>query len=314
MPAGIETHARQPVDHDQEPKHMPLTEITFDSIKYLKPSFKKENDKYNKIRESIIVGIINNTIDTAFYHDHDWADFKLKINSYVSHICKVHGIDKKDILTKHAILMGGRGNHYDIMLTVTTTKKKHEFRIEWKFNATSYRKAPQFASFGKPSQYLNMNFEEYFYDNYLEKIATYGDLPMPPRDEYLKQIHSTNVKCLKLFKDKYSNNKDFNIYCNINSKEAIKNFIQLADFKDNFTMSNYLLTTQKNKYYMCYKNGKIYYEEFIYDINMFNFNTLIKKDHCNYLYLTDTGELLEIKLRFKNGNGLQFPAFQLKFK
>ena len=73
---------------------------------------------------------------------------------------------------------------------------------------------------------------------------------------------------------------------------------------------NYLLSSQNNKIYMLYKNGKIYSQ----CINRENYEiTSYKKEPQlqRYLATTKTGIQLKILLRWKNGNGIAFPAFQI---
>ncbi len=75
-------------------------------------------------------------------------------------------------------------------------------------------------------------------------------------------------------------------------------------------LSDYLLKSQKEKIYMCYKENTFYYETL--DEKLYKIVQLEKKENTNYIYRTELGIKLEIKLRFKNGCGLQFPAFQIR--
>ena len=63
---------------------------------------------------------------------------------------------------------------------------------------------------------------------------------------------------------------------------------------------------------MCYKENKISYDTL--DEKLYKIIQLEKKENTNYIYRTELGMKLEIKLRFKNGCGLQFPALQIKRK
>ena len=64
---------------------------------------------------------------------------------------------------------------------------------------------------------------------------------------------------------------------------------------------------------MCYNNGKMYYDK-VRDKDMFILHKLIEKTNTSYIYETKNGMKLEIRLRFKNGCGLCYPAFQIKRK
>lgn len=69
--------------------------ITLDDIKYFNIiSEKKDNDKFNKKRENIIIKVINNCkeIEDFYEKSNDWKNFKKFINDYINII-----IEKKNI-------------------------------------------------------------------------------------------------------------------------------------------------------------------------------------------------------------------------
>ena len=280
--------------------------IKFKDIDCFDKSKKTQNESFNKKREKIIEAIINKKIPEQFYKDSlEWLNLKNEIELYLKKFCKMKNIT--NIQNIKCILKGGRNNHFDIKL-ITNSK---EFNIEFKFNASCVNETPQFVSIIKPSRYLNQNFALWFYINCLWKIAEFGNLIMPQKKIYLKTIHSNKVECMKEFKDKYKNDKKFREYCKKIDKEGIREFIENTEINIS-KLSEYLLESQKNKHYMCYSNGKIYYDKLNDDI--FTLTKLVKKEKTNYIYETKSGMKLEIKLRFKNGCGLIFPAFQIRRK
>lgn len=275
--------------------------ITFNDIDYFNISDRNNNDKYNKKRENIICAIINNKIPNEFYtHSIEWKNKKKNINNFIIKLSKENNI--KNIKHLECILKGGRNYHYDFELKINGIT----YYIEFKFN-----NVPQFVSPMKPSRYLNMEFEPWFYDEYLNKIAIYGNLEIPTKEEYCTSIHSNKVKCMKEYKSKYDTDCNFKKYCMKIDKEAIKKFIGLSEIKIQ-KLSSYLLESQKNKIYMIYQNNTFKYETV--DESLYQIKKLIKKENTNYICETESGIKLEIKLRFKNGCGLQFPAFQIKRK
>ena len=268
-----------------------------------------DNNRNNKIRENIIAHIINKKIPLRYYEDavngEKWQNLKNELDVFLQTLCQDKKIDMiRDISCK---MKGGRKHNYDFNIIIN----EEIFNVEFKFNASRVRQTPEFASPMKPSQYLNMSFEEYFYDNYLFKIAEYGNLEMPSREEYLRRIHNNKVKCMKYFKEQYDLRGEFNEYCGKIDKEAIKNFIQISNINID-TLSEYLLESQKNKVYMCYRDGKFYYDRM--DTSIYKIENLIRRENTNWICQSQNGMKLEIKLRFKNGCGLQFPAFQIKRK
>ena len=149
-------------------------------------------------------------------------------------------------------------------------------------------------------------------------------MPIPEKNTYLKQIHGPNPKCMIEYKKKYyagcsrsrqcdhtPENEKFYNFCNKISQEAIHNYINTYDL-DCKELTHYLSSTQKNKVYMLYKDGKFYAET----INTDDFEIVkIEKEPSRFRYVAHliNGKRLQILLRWKNGNGIAFPGLQIKF-
>ena len=135
---------------------------------------KDNNDKNNKIRENIICKIINEEIPLDYFNDQRWVNFKTEVHKYIIILCDKINIDYNNINKIICKPKGGRSSNYDFdfVFELNDNTIKIE-KIEFKFNTNCIDDAPQFASPCKPSHYLFESFEEYFYDNYLPKIATY---------------------------------------------------------------------------------------------------------------------------------------------
>ena len=281
------------------------TKISYHSIKKFDPANGTNRDQDNAIRESVIGAIINKKIpDICYLASGEWRRLRLELNKYIETLGNKMNII---IVTVECIHRAGRMYHYDFDILLNNIV----INVEFKFNASCVIETPQFASPCKPSQFLDLNFEEWYYDNYLTLIAEYGNIIIPDRDTYIKTIGSNNVECMKLFKEKYDNDKDFNMYCKKIDKTAIKEFIQMCNL-DISILSDYLLTTQTDKIYMCYKDHNFYHD--MVDTSLYIIKNVIQKEPTNFICETNNGCKLEVKLRFKNGCGLQFPAFQIKRK
>tara|TARA_B110000285_G_scaffold76901_1_gene88542 strand:+ start:5128 stop:6123 length:996 start_codon:yes stop_codon:yes gene_type:complete len=262
-------------------------------------------DRANMLRESIIGAILNIKIPDIFYLLDEWKRLRRELNKYIETLGK-----KRNIIfdTFKCIHKAGRGNQYDFDIILNNIIV---INVEFKFNAISVIETPQFVSIGKPSRFLNTNFEEYYYDNYLPDIAKKADISIPDRDTYIKTVGRSEVECMKCFKEKYDTDKDFNLFCKKIDKQAIKEFIQMCDL-DVGLLSDYLSKTQTDKIYMCYKDNCFHLDEV--DPALYIINKVIKKEPTNFICETNNGHKLEVKLRFKNGCGLQFPALQIKRK
>jgi hypothetical protein len=277
-----------------------------------------ENDKNNKKREAIIGCIINNKLSPKYYkYSLRWNKLKKIIASYIKKLC-----DNKNITNCYkleCIHKAGRKHHYDFKIVINNNI---EFNIEFKFNAVCLNDTPQFVSPMKPSQYLEDSYEEFYYDNYFIKLVNYYNLYLPTKKEYLKQIHSPNPPSLKTHQEKYysgckqsskysGNKNDINFYEDMKkkTKESIYNFISLYDVKKE-KLSDYLLNTQKDKYYMLYKDNCMYLQTINQDDYIIT-EIIKEQKYSRYIAKTKTGNKLKILLRWKNGNGIAYPSFQI---
>jgi len=270
------------------------------------------NDINNKDRETIICNIINNNIPEDFYKNIKWANLKKQILNYLEKL-------KPNYKKVECRQKGGRKYKYDFDI-IFDNDKQNIYKIEWKNNAVCINDTPQFVSPMKPSQYMSSSYEKYYYDNWLPKLLDNSNFDMPDENDYMKQIHSTEPECIKSIQEKYYKGskqsskftniqEDIDFYRKSNSisKNSIENFIKNTDLDYN-KLTNYLLETQKNKYYMLYKNGEIHLE----NINTENYKILSYiKESNRYVATTQTGIKLNILLRWKNGNGIAYPAFQI---
>ena len=278
---------------------------------------RSKNDSYNKKRENIIACIINNKIPEQYYTlSPRWYNFKIQIKIFIKELCKKKGICIDNI---ECIPKAGRCHHYDFKIIINNSE---EIMLEFKCNASCVNDTPQFVSPMKPSQYLESSYEKYYYNNYFSQLVHEYNLPLPTEDEYLKYIHSTNPTCLKNHQEKYyrgcktsrkysGEEKDIKFYesSKKTSRDSIMNFISKYDI-DKDKLTKYLLDTQKNKFYMLYKDGKLYLET----INLTDYiitETTKDPEKNRYIAKTKSDRKLKILLRWKNGNGIAFPSFQI---
>lgn len=295
--------------------------IHYKSISAFNLSSRQLNDKNNKSRENIIGAIINDKVPENYYILTKWFYMKQYVFDYLKKLDDKHYV-KFDCINK-----AGRGNRYDFLIRkFYDDGASQEFMIELKFNASSIDDTPQFVSPMKPSQYMsnssNTSYEEYYYDNFLQGLSDMAQLKMPTKEEYLKQIHSNKPKCMKDYQELYYNgckesskftNKEEDIkfynFAKKVSNESITSFINNTELNGEL-LSNYLHTTQQNKIYMLYSN-----KEFILQkINMddYTIDSVIKNaNKFRYECISKTGKKIYILLRWKNGNGIAFPAFQI---
>mgnify|MGYP001309097682 CR=1 FL=1 len=291
--------------------------ICYKDIYVFDMSNRNTNDLFNKKREGIICGVINKQIPESYYKcSFLWNKLKCAIHEFVSKLCKANNIENIDKCKCEQ--KAGRTHNYDFNLNIND----RIFNLEFKFNASNIDETPQFVSPMKPSQYLEESYEEYYYDNFLSKLVKEYNFKMPDRSEYLNKIHNPTPECVLPLQEKYYYGckksskytcleEDINFYNRAKqlSEESIKSFIKNYNLEID-RLTNYLLKTQKNKYYMLYKNGKIYLQQIDLDNYVI---TSFEKDYNKQRYIatTKTDKKMKILLRWKNGNGIAYPAFQI---
>ena len=321
---------------------LPLNHILYNnksifvtSISAFITSSKEKNDENNIMRENIIGAIINQKIPPLFYDEsNEWTNMKESIKKYTNEL-----VNHRPYTTIECIHKAGRKNNHDFVFDIHfEDETKESFPIELKFNASSIEKTPQYVSPMKPSQYLYNNgvgealqkndesrccsYEDYYYDYYLTKLSILFELPLPQKDIWLKEIHSNTPECMKEYKKKYdqgckknsnftNNEKDILCYetAKKQAKESIVNFIKMSELNIEL-LSEYLQKTQQNKIYMLYFQGEFKLQH----INMDDYfiESVVKNPLLNrYDCMTKSGKKMKVLLRWKNGNGIAFPAFQI---
>lgn len=291
------------------------TIITYSSLNSFSLSSKKYNDKNNKMRENIIGAFLNGCItkDHILYCNH-WSKMKELINDYVNTL-----IDNVNIENTKLIHRGGRKYNYDFTIILNN---KYDFNIELKYNDSTVKGIPQFVSPMNPSQYMSSSYEEYFYDKYLPKLANMSGLNIPKKKIYLSEVHSHTPQCMLNYQELYYkgckqsskytgelSDISFYEYSKKIDSESRSTFIESNDLNIEL-LTTYLKETQNNKIYMLYKKDRFYKET----INIDDYS-LVNYEKCpsKYMYIATSRSNRKIKilLRWKNGNGIAYPAFQI---
>lgn len=280
---------------------------------------RSNNDYNNKVRENIIYCMPH--IDNDYILDTEyglkWSKLKTDFEEKIKMICPCYYSYK----IQHK---AGRVHNYDYLISFydEIKNKISDEKLEFKFNAASIDEAPQFVSPMKPSQYLSQSFEEYYYDNYLIKLLQDNSLDIPERSLYLKSIHNNKPKCMEASQllyyqgcqqsSKYTGTEEaIKFYENSNniSKECIKKFISETELLAD-KLTEYLLTSQDKKNYLLYKNDEFNIQTSNKDDYIIE-SCIKNPDKSRYEAITKTNKKINILLRWKNGNGIAYPAFQI---
>lgn len=279
-----------------------------------------DNDHNNKVREDIIQNMAY--IDDGYFsdpqHGADWLTLKTSFDTNMRLICPTYSSYK----IEHK---AGRKYNYDYLVTFFDDKKSAitDVKLEFKFNAAKIDDTPQFVSPMKPSQYLAAPFEEYYYDSYLVPLLQKFGLDVPERSLYLKSIHNNKPKCMAAAQLLYyqgckqsskfdGTEKASSFYesCNEASRECIKKFIANTDLNID-KLTQYLLESQDQKTYLLYKNGKFNIQQVSNNDDYIIESYTKNPEKFRYEAVTKTNKKINILLRWKNGNGIAYPAFQI---
>ena len=301
---------------------------------------RSHNDKNNKMREAIISAIINNRVPSTYYLTERWRNLKHAVVGFIQTCC--FGASGESGAHVECIPAAGRGHNYDFTIVSTDSEGVGTtHHVEFKFNAAKVSDAPQFVSPMKPSQYLSASYEEYFYDKYMPAIIDSmaggnGAATLPDRAEWLKQIHNNTPACVKHLQEKYyagcsissqftNDASDIAFYetCKKLSGESIREFITHHDL-DIAKLSDYLRESQHGKTYMLFQPASTAATAAtaatpppiisLQRVNPADYNIVscIKNpQRSRYDCVTQSGKTIHVLLRWKNGNGIAFPAFQI---
>lgn len=294
-----------------------FSRMNSESISVFKKYSRSLNDVNNKMRETIIKSVINQDIPQDYYLIPEWQKVKEGIVGYLS---KLISRPYEGIVCQ---AKAGRKFNYDFNFAVKYEDSEVEnFHVEFKFNASCVDNVPQFVSPMKPSQYLSQSYEMFYYDNYLPILAQLSGFDLPLKEDYMKQIHSNKPKCMKKYQDLYYQGcpksskytgklEDIEFYelAKKKSKESIEKFIMETELNTSL-LSEYLYDTQRGKIYMLYSEENFHLQ--VVNIDDYMIESVVKNaEMCRYECLTKTGKKMIILLRWKNGNGIAFPAFQI---
>lgn len=211
---------------------------------------------------------------------------------------------------------GGRKFNYDFEICFLNKDKAifSRKKVEFKYNCESITSLPQFAQFFS-TEFTRITYEEYFYDNYLQKICEKYGLSKPSKENYVSNIHKIDAT-LPFFVElkAISKNELFRDFVSDLKSESIENFLLI---KNNFIIDefNTKILQQNGKYFFFWSSRE---EQFIIEqINLkklFNKDNKIIKNHTMCFPIRNSLYDLTITLRWQNTNCVLNPTWQVKLK
>lgn len=280
-------------------------------------STRNKNDLINKIRENIL-NVISNP-PTEFIDN-------VEFGTYWNIVQKAWN----DALTKIAIdtnipsytsteskRKGGRRFHYDMDIRYYNEKMCIAHRkIEFKNGGITINDIPQFLSLQTKFGLFNKTYEEFWYENYIDRYVACDNLiteAKPPLHSYLKIVSSTNYNIHPFFAQ-LKNREEF---CKTEKNEIVNESITdyLTRYGTTIDIESFtekVKQTQRDKIYLLWYNGTFHLDKFA-DEEMKNitFNSI---KNGNILELKTGTTTYSLLLRWRNHKGILNPAWQISMK
>ena len=242
--------------------------------------------------------------------------------------------------------MGGRKYNYDFVFTFIDEAKTDKVLVKYEFKymfstQTDSSKYSQIAKINSLPQFFQVasnrflaesiiSYAEFFYKYYLTDIVSIMDAksPLPSLDTYLKYIHNTNYSKISLIQELYNIEKkgenDIVAKKNLLVNQSITNYLAYTKLAIN-DVSDKLCQTQDSKRYMIFlglkdQDGHVYTDMLKKEELTLDQNVPIKhiggKDgkYNTIVYTTVEKNEIHMLLRWKNGKGILFPAWQISIK
>lgn len=279
-------------------------ELNYDIDIFFKKFKKSENDIYNKKREDILFYLLSNICNKKIFQDNKWNILNTKLIKIINKITN----NKNFKITKK----GGRRSNYDFLLECDDLKTIY---LEFKFNCKKITNIPQFLNI-HCHHFTNINYYEYFYDNFLNDICKIYNLSIIEKNIYIKNIYNVNYNCEPFFLSLYNFDKikDNKFYQKqIIVKNSIKHFLNLC--KININEINKKLLEQNNKIFLLWdlKSQEFYDDSFnSNDIKISSFKEI--KNNNTLIFNTFSNKKIHMLLRWKNHQGILNPSWQISIK
>lgn len=307
-----------------------MTSIFAKDIRLFLPSSilpgRENNDKNNKIREDILPLLVNP--NPEFMSDHEygpiWTDMSTKFNLTLSSLSSVNR-DHSTLISN-----GGITNNHDYTLYCYDSNNTllQSLPIEFKHNATSIDKLPQFLELTDKSIYddnkYNMtpySYAEFYYDLYLPKYIDIINrhrtpekqslLYIPDKSHYLKHVQNFKttdeffLTLKQLSKLQTSDKKDIVAQ---SYHEYLQQYAHTFSFEQ---LTDKLRSSQKDKIYIMWDYDKFNVEQ----MNMDNIIlSRILPDSIHGAYFTiETHDFqfnLRVRINWGNTNGILNPRWK----
>jgi hypothetical protein len=339
VPSKILLKAIEKLMENEGPKETPKRKVvkmassglSVEDVKYFTNSSKgqgrEKNGSDNNKREEILLHLFNTGLSEFQVdpqHGAAWKKLNTEFRAIISQIAIRYNLpaDTHATLTKKA----GRGQHKDFVIQFTDPAGDEvEVSMEFKFNAKCISELTEFLNMPANKKIVDSLYASYYYKNYIQQVCSLYNIsePLDTEEEYVKHIHknTASTKWLKALYDAdrldSPNRKNkkadgpLKRKLDILAKQSISEYLSSVNV-DLEALTKEFQETQDGKNFVCYKEGKFYLDFFEPNelcaarrLSVKNGNTLVIESRVPSSHH-------ELKLRWKNHNGILFPAWQIK--
>ncbi len=274
---------------------------------------REKNDAANKLRETIIANIFDPMLSdfmTNELYGKKWMLIKNEMTNVCQQLCPTYN----NIVIEQ---LAGRTNNYDFEFNFSDENNiliKKEC-IEFKYGSSSVTSLPQFLSLGANNEIMPVLYAQHYYTQYLPKYIQLDpvlqSIAIPSQEEYLKLVNSNNYDSHIMFRTMYNNENTNKTEKSKLVDESIKTFLeQYANCLNLPILSKKIQSTQQNKTYLLYKDGK-------FNIQKVNFGeptSIVGVKNNNSIVVKAELQEYHLLLRWRNHKGVMFPAWQISLK
>lgn len=281
------------------------------------------NDSNNKVREQLLAEILTDSV-SAFLADPTYGPAWVKLRAdWLGALISL--AERCDIGTYSSVSVkqaGGRGMNYDFAVSFMTTGGPVVIKVEFKYGSKCVNALPQFFNAGANKPFHPTVYATFFYENFLDRVIALYELSpglKPTLGDYLKFVYQNEYKKLPLFKALYdaetseaagSERPRYKAKATL-VHESIRSYLALvAETTDLAALTAEFQRSQTDKHYLLYSDGAFHYdairpEELVgKSVVGVRGDSLIIQSGC----ATTQHAML---LRWKNHNGILFPAWQI---
>lgn len=273
-------------------------------------SNRNDNDATNKKRENILSNLL--TISPEYINDNEYGQKWVTVrNEWVRVIEELVNSTAQMCKTK---LMAGRKYNYDIELT---TEHGKIYKIEFKYGGTKINELPQFLSLQAKVDLFPITYPQFYYDKYLDQYIACDcgiSEQKPTMSEYLDMVTKVNYDVSPFF----AQLKEQELIEQPNKNKVVNDSI--ADYLNQYghtinlsAFAEKVRTTQDNKIYVLWANGKFTIDRFAEsDLGAdFQFHGIRNGN----LLEVKSGEIIySMLLRWRNHKGILNPAWQISLR